>query len=310
MEELTKTLRHYFTPHHTNNHRPRILHPEMLLAIIALLFVVNISMRVTARTYPGILGFATNITVDDLLLYTNQERLNKGLNSLQLNPVLSMAAEQKAHDMFEDNYWAHIAPDGRTPWDFIVSEGYAYTYAGENLARDFADSKGVVTAWMNSPSHRDNVLRSQYEEIGFAIVNGKLEGNETTLVVQMFGTPRQHKPEISSSFISVSASESAEVAAVLPSPAIISPVQSARTQHYPSAWSVQKPVLDEASLQRFITLFVLGGLLLVFVIDGVYIWRRRTFRIAGHNIAHILFIISIIGIIVISNRGSVLSLTQ
>ena len=46
-----------------------------------------------------------------------------------------------------------------------------------------------MTAWMNSPTHRDNVLRKDFTEVGFAVVDGTLGGEQTTLVVQMFGKP-------------------------------------------------------------------------------------------------------------------------
>src|SRR3989338_7182361 len=107
--------------------------------------------------------------------------------NLELNPELSLAAEKKAEDMFARNYWAHNGPNGSTPWDFIKGAGYTYIYAGENLAKDFQNSNDVVQAWMKSPSHRENILRKEYQDIGFAVVNGVLNGEETTLVIQMFG---------------------------------------------------------------------------------------------------------------------------
>jgi hypothetical protein len=91
--------------------------------------------------------------------------------------------------MFAKNYWSHFAPDGASPWDFINGSGYRYEYAGENLAKNFLFSQGVVDAWMNSPTHRENILKKNYTEVGYAIVNGVMNGEETTLVVQMFGTP-------------------------------------------------------------------------------------------------------------------------
>ncbi|MBI4136614.1 hypothetical protein HY469_00975 [Candidatus Roizmanbacteria bacterium] len=309
MDGLKATITHLFTPHHTNNHRPRILHPEMLVAIAAVAFVLRTTMQITAQSYPLILGYATNISVEDLLFYTNQERLNHGLNSLQLNTTLSMAAEKKAQDMFDDNYWAHTAPDGATPWDFIVSEGYAYSYAGENLARDFSDSKGVVVAWMNSPSHRDNLLRGEYQEIGFAVVNGTLDGNETTLVVQMFGTPQNRRPVITSASES-DVQEIPEVAQAVPEP-VISPVQIAQAEKaYTLSRSVQKPVIDQASMQRNIGYMIMGVLGTVLILDSFLIWKRKTVRIAGHNLAHFIFVVSLIGFVILSSRGSILSSAQ
>ncbi|MCR4264118.1 MAG: CAP domain-containing protein [Candidatus Roizmanbacteria bacterium] len=306
MNAITATITHLFTPHHTNNHRPRILHPEMLVAVAAVVFVLHTTMQITAQSYPLILGYATNISTEDLLFYTNQERLNHGLNSLQLNTTLSKAAEKKAQDMFADNYWAHTAPDGATPWDFIVTEGYAYSYAGENLARDFSDSKGVVVAWMNSPSHRDNLLRGEYQEIGFAVVNGKLDGNETTLVVQMFGTPQTRRPIITNA----SVSDTSEVAMQVPTP-MISSVPIAQIEEDSSLpRAVQKPVIDQAAMQRNVGYTVMGVFGTVLLVDSFLIWKRKTVRIAGHNLAHFIFIVSLIGFVILSSRGSILSSAQ
>ena len=90
--------------------------------------------------------------------------------------------------MFAKNYWAHVSPDGTTPWVFIKSAGYSYVYAGENLARGYNTSQDVVTAWMASPEHKQNMLSSNYQNVGFAIVTGNLTGEDTVLVVEMFGS--------------------------------------------------------------------------------------------------------------------------
>ena len=79
-----------------------------------------------------------------------------GLDSLRLNPTLTAAAKRKAEHMFAENYWAHISPTGVEPWYFILDSGYDYSYAGENLAKNFNTSKEVVAAWYQSPTHRDN----------------------------------------------------------------------------------------------------------------------------------------------------------
>jgi len=106
------------------------------------------------------LGFATDISIQALLKDTNDKRIENGLQPLTLNDQLNQAAAGKAADMFGNNYWAHISPSGKTPWDFILGANYQYVYAGENLAKDFQDSQGVVDAWMNSPSHKENLLNS------------------------------------------------------------------------------------------------------------------------------------------------------
>ena len=61
--------------------------------------------------------------------------------------------------------------------------------AGENLAKGFHSSAGVVTAWMNSPEHRQNVLDGNYTDVGFAVQTGEFQGKKTTLVVALYGEP-------------------------------------------------------------------------------------------------------------------------
>lgn len=181
-------LRHLFLPHHTNNYRAKVLHADFFAVYLLIFLCSGLLLRTMHRINPDILGFATNISVSRLIESTNQKRSEAGIPTVTLNAELSQAAAEKATDMFDHDYWAHNSPQGKTPWDFIHGAGYVYVVAGENLAKNFNDSDAVVEAWMNSPSHRENLLRSQYKDVGFAIVNGRLGGEETTLVVQMFGT--------------------------------------------------------------------------------------------------------------------------
>lgn len=90
--------------------------------------------------------------------------------------------------MFENNYFAHESPSGDPPWKWFKESGYVYTYAGENLAMNFVEAEEVHEAWMASPTHRANIVNSNYREIGVAAGVGKINGEEVTLVVQMFGT--------------------------------------------------------------------------------------------------------------------------
>lgn len=181
-------IRHLFIPHHKNNFKAKVIHLHSLATYLIFFMIIGFAVnQVNNRT--NVLGYATDITVEKLLELTNKEREKAGLEPLTYNDQLAAAAQSKAKDMFTHDYWSHYGPDGATPWGFILASGYKYEYAGENLAKNFMFSDGVVQAWMDSPTHRENILRSEYKEIGFAIVNGMLNGEETTLVVQMFGSP-------------------------------------------------------------------------------------------------------------------------
>src|SRR3990167_6602799 len=181
-------LKHLLIPHEKNNHRAKLLHNSSLATILSLFLILNFAWYLISALRPDVLGVSYSISESELLELVNKERGQNGRAPLTLNPQLSDAARRKAADMLEKNYWAHFAPDGSTsPWGFIRASGYNYVYAGENLAKGFSDSSSVVAAWMNSQSHRDNMLSQKYQDVGFAVVPGTLNGEETVLIVEMFG---------------------------------------------------------------------------------------------------------------------------
>jgi uncharacterized protein YkwD len=125
----------------------------------------------------------------------NQERNKIGLKQLRVNELLNNSAKAKAEDMLNRNYWSHKTPEGIEPWSFIKKAGYKYQYSGENLARDFQIPEGVVTGWMKSKEHKDNILNPEYTETGVYVNKGRLEGWSTILVVQHFGKPLNFNSE-------------------------------------------------------------------------------------------------------------------
>lgn len=181
----------FFIPNKKNKFHPSILRSTGLV-IFSILFVIipTLYNALTAHQFQ-VLGYSISISINELNEFSNQERINVGLSPLSLNSQLNSAAYAKAQDMFADNYWAHVAPDGTEPWSFIINSGYDYTTAGENLAKNFSYSQGVVSGWMASEGHRANVMNPAYQDVGYAIVNGVLLGEETTLVVAMYGQKNQ-----------------------------------------------------------------------------------------------------------------------
>lgn len=189
-------LAHLLHPRRSNNYRPKLLQVEGLVSVFLLVAGFGLLFHSSvekAKLFDNILGYASDISVSQVVELTNQERAKSGLGQLTLNAQLSQAANEKAKDMFSNQYWSHTSPSGLEPWDFITGAGYSYRVAGENLARDFSTTRNMVDAWMASPTHRDNIMHSRYQEIGVAVVNGTLNGVETTLVVQMFGAPRSEQ---------------------------------------------------------------------------------------------------------------------
>ena len=180
---------YWLLPTRRNHFHPVALRPIGLLFVALVLVVTPFIYNLSTAGKPQVLGYATNITVGDLHALSNQQRTSAGIGTLTLNAKLSQAAQNKAADMFADNYWAHTAPDGTQPWTFISNAGYGYSKAGENLAKNFSTSAGVVNAWMNSASHRANLLDGAFMDVGYAAVNGTLLGDEVTLVVAMYAAP-------------------------------------------------------------------------------------------------------------------------
>lgn len=143
------------------------------------------SVQRYALRSPNIAAVVSSVLVE----LANGDRAQQGLTALTVNPVLVEAAQAKANDMAQNGYFAHVSPTGVDPWHWFAQAGYAFDYAGENLAVDFSDSADVNTAWMNSPTHRENILDPHYTEIGIATAEGMYRGKPTIFVVQEFGTP-------------------------------------------------------------------------------------------------------------------------
>jgi len=130
------------------------------------------------------------LSINGVLLATNEERTDNGAAALRLNSVLNQAAHNKLQDMFAQQYFDHVSPQGKGPADVVDATGYSYIRVGENLALgNFGSDQELVQAWMDSPGHRENILTRGYSEIGIAVGQGMFENKQTWIAVQTFGTP-------------------------------------------------------------------------------------------------------------------------
>ncbi len=188
--------KHWFIPHSGNNHQPHALRPRALRFFTYLILAAKISSVVFLfAAYPNE-GQYSAYTASTILQLTNQSRQEKKVTTLTSNSKLADAATRKAKDMLARNYFAHTTPDGKRFWTWIDSTGYNYAVAGENLAIDFTTPESAHAALMASPSHRENILNSRYREVGIAVVTGKMDGVETTVLVEMFGTQVAQKTQV------------------------------------------------------------------------------------------------------------------
>ena len=103
----------------------------------------------------------------------NQERTKAGLSPLKLDAKLSAMANDKAVDMYTNNYFDHNSPTYGSPFEMMKSYGISYSYAGENIAKGQRSPQEVMDAWMNSPGHRANILNANFDTIGVAYYNGE-----------------------------------------------------------------------------------------------------------------------------------------
>ncbi len=304
MKKFWDFLDYFFIPSERNNLRAKALHHDFLtfylvIALLLVFFFFTFRAQIT-----HVLAFATDITVQKLHELTNQERQNNGLSTLNYNDALAAAAYLKAQDMLQQNYWAHYSPSGRSPWDFVKAAGYNYQLAGENLAKNFLFSQDVVSAWMASPTHRDNIVRGDFKDVGFSVVNGVLNGEETTLVVQMFGAGSTTQE--ASSPIAVAAEEN-------PNP---EPTQVVQPTNTPQPTKVQEKEKDaivasnKKNLSKFsfnLSYIFIGFILLVLIVDLYFAKRMNILRVTGKNLAHIVFLMFIIaGFVLYITKGSIL----
>ncbi|WP_017434809.1 CAP domain-containing protein [Saccharococcus caldoxylosilyticus] len=111
---------------------------------------------------------------------TNKERARAGLPALKVDAQLSAVAQKKSQDMQQNHYFSHTSPTYGSPFDMMRDFGVTYNTAGENIAKGQRTPQEVVTAWMNSPGHRANILNRQFTHIG---VGFEQSGNVWT---QMF----------------------------------------------------------------------------------------------------------------------------
>lgn len=177
-------MKKWFIPCLENKYHPILIRPALLSVYLVFILLFNIIFinfnLVTSRA-----------AVDFTTLYKmhNDERKDNGLNALSINTLLINSAQAKADAMLASDCWSHYCPDGKSPWDFFDTAGYIYLYAGENLAEGFVDNVAVMNAWMNSPTHKQNILNAQFSEIGIAFAYGDFQGiNDNTIIVVHFGS--------------------------------------------------------------------------------------------------------------------------
>ena len=185
-----KALKDYLVPHSGNGFKPLLFAAGSIATLVVAILLVQAAYLFHTNVVFTKTNFLASVLPGVLATLTNEDRKENGAGELMTDALLAKAAQMKADDMAAKGYFAHVDPEGRAPWYWLQKAGYAYTYAGENLAVDFVDSEDVEVAWMNSPTHRANIVKPQYTRIGIGTARGTYQGKETTFVVQFFATPK------------------------------------------------------------------------------------------------------------------------
>jgi uncharacterized protein YkwD len=107
-----------------------------------------------------------------------------------LDPDLVMVARERSNDMAQRGYFSHVSPTGETFSSLMQSHGVACSWCGENIAyNNFGDDQTVavvLSAWIASPGHRDNILRPDFSRVGVGVA---LDGSGLKYYTAVFAGP-------------------------------------------------------------------------------------------------------------------------
>ncbi|MDD5342007.1 MAG: CAP domain-containing protein [Patescibacteria group bacterium] len=251
-EKSRHYFRHYVIPYEGNRFRPKILGANSLRFYSILLIVVKVAVTgFLFISYPSQGQFAS-FTAGQIVDLTNVERQKNGLSNLSQDSKLAQAAQKKAQDMLANGYFDHTSPDGKKPWDWISAVGYNYIYAGENLAKDFTNASSTVTALMNSASHRKNILNDKYQNIGVAVVDGTMNGKQTVVMVQFFGSlsvPEKPATQVAKTAEPAKTTEPSNNKPPSQKPPVTQPTQPAKTEPAPVIYAAELTGQSSDTLQ-------------------------------------------------------------
>jgi uncharacterized protein YkwD len=122
-----------------------------------------------------------------LLTAINSARAAAGVPPLRASVSLSSAAAWQSQVLAQAGYIDHTSPDGSTLLDRLTRARWHGTTAGEDLAVAPTPSDAVAM-WMQSPGHRENLLRPSFHTVGLGLARGVWSGREAVYVTADFGS--------------------------------------------------------------------------------------------------------------------------
>ena len=106
-----------------------------------------------------------------MIVLINKERTKENLLPLEEDSVLNFLAHQRVLIILSSDDFSHAATkSGKTYVYFANALGYPYRYLGENLAARIENSEEIIYRWMASSKHKDNILSSNFRDVGIAKV--------------------------------------------------------------------------------------------------------------------------------------------
>lgn len=124
--------------------------------------------------------------INEVFRIVNEQRAANGLSKLIYRSDLQKAADIRAEEIL--NTFSHTRPDGNSCFTVFKDIGVNYTWAGENIAKGYATPGSVMDGWMNSPGHRDNILKPEYKGIIIGVKKVDRIGYTGYAWVQLFIT--------------------------------------------------------------------------------------------------------------------------
>jgi uncharacterized protein YkwD len=131
------------------------------LTILAVMLLACAPERTAGPTDPDVVSFVKLM---------NKHRVSLGLSPLAWDSRAAAVAQAHSRDMFEQDYLTHGWSDGGSTWKRLAARGVTYSRAGENIAWGQATGSAVLTAWLRSPGHRENIENAKYTHHGVAKV--------------------------------------------------------------------------------------------------------------------------------------------
>ncbi len=172
------------------NPNPKLISDHKILLTALLITTVAIFKLAIFFENPPKNIEASDLVIQNILNGINEQRSLRNLPTLNTDSRLALAAQEKSDDMQKRHYFSHTDPEGNFIWNKIIAAGYTpYQTLGENLAIEFYNTESLIQAWMNSPTHRDNVLNESFKDQGIGINLGDEKlGQYHSAITNTFGS--------------------------------------------------------------------------------------------------------------------------